>query len=494
MAESHKPSCGRSIQRRGHAEGWTEQQIAEAIRDHCAVSLLRGHRLARGWTLEGVAAELRSIYARVWGTDSVLSHQRVSRWENGADMPNPKYLDTLCRLHRTRPDLLGFGNDYSHEPERAGAPSTALHTGDDPELPARQRRPATGIGGGERGRHVWIGRLLDSGAREDETSLPLLKALKTVRARADTLLETQSVCAATVDRWESLVEDYGYRQLTTPLDVFLAEAVHDFAELQDILQQRQPLEFQQRLYRVTAQLAGLIGFDLMGIGALGESHAWYHTARLAANEIGDRALRAWLDACESLSYFWDIPLVGRAVSLCQAAQVMAGSTPTAAGAFAASIQARAFARLGRRNEAIAAIRLAEAIYERLDPAETNGTRLGFSERRLRYDQQNALTRLGETKAAMEVQEHALRLPCGDSIIESTMIKLDLAGCLISENELDEGCRIARRALIEVPAGFETGVISLRAQEIAAISRARDSQLGSVRDLHEIVLSSKRRRD
>ena len=47
-----------------------------------------------------------------WGKEPALSHQRVSQWENGADVPSPRYLDALCRLYSSRPDKLGFGNDY----------------------------------------------------------------------------------------------------------------------------------------------------------------------------------------------------------------------------------------------------------------------------------------------------------------------------------------------------------------------------------------------
>lgn len=47
-----------------------------------------------------------------------------------------------------------------------------------------------------------------------------------------------------------------------------------------------------------AQFADLIGIGTMSIGHLTESHAWFHTARIAADETGDRPLRAWvMGAC-----------------------------------------------------------------------------------------------------------------------------------------------------------------------------------------------------
>ena len=202
--------------------------------------------------------------------------------ENGADAPTPRYLDTLCRLYASRPDRLGFGHDYGAESGLApGAMDGEIATRA-PRNRARMDTQATG----DRSLELVPanGQLLDTaaGAPDGRLSPRFLGALQSVRARAEALLETQSVCAATVDRWESLADEYGERQLCVPPDVFLRDAVKDFARLQYALSHRQPLEFQQRLYRVMAQLAGLISWDLTATGAFQDSHDWYHMARLAA--------------------------------------------------------------------------------------------------------------------------------------------------------------------------------------------------------------------
>jgi tetratricopeptide (TPR) repeat protein len=455
LTEPHRPGCARSLRSGGLAGGQTVQQIIETIHQHCGVTLLRAHRLAHDWTLEHVVAELRSICLGAWGTDPPLSHQCVSRWENGADLPSPKYLDALCRLYCTRPDRLGFGRDYSAgsaEPDGARV------------RPADSQRFPVPDGG---------------------TPVPaaLTSALREARTGADALLETQSVSSATVDWWEALAREYGCLQNTVPHLGFLAEAVPDFAVLCRTLSSRQPLEFQQRLYRVMAQLAGLIGFDVMGTGALRESREWFHTARLAADETGDRQLRAWVMASGSMAYFWDSALTERTVELCQTAQAIAGPAPSVAGTLAASIQGRAFARLGDRSAALAAIHHAEAMFERLDPAETHASRLGLGERCLRFHQENALTWLGETEAALETQQHALKLSPG-AHVESALIRLDRADCLIAGHELDEGCRVAAEAVLQVHPDSRGGVVLLRAQEIELKTRSHGDRRGPIRDLRE----------
>lgn len=485
MTRAHPPACARSIQRQCAADGWPEPQIAQRIHEHCGVSPLRSHRLAEGWTLEEAVAKLRMIYASRWGNEPALSHQRLSQWEIGADVPSPRYLDALCQLYASRPDRLGYGSDYTADLTEGAA---RIRGGDEQNPPADQTWIPVPPAGTGRARPGGPAPIPDGPAPGWGGAVPsdFLLGLKAARADANALLEAQSVSAATVDWWERIAEDYGHRQLTEPLSIFLTAAVDDFTQLSGILAHRQPLEFQHRLYRVLAQMAGLIGFDVMASGELRESHAWYHTARLAADETGDRQLRAWVATCEGIAYFWDPQLTGRAVSQCEEARAIAGSTPSPAAAFANSVQARVCARLGRRREALDAIHRAEAIFERLSPAQTGPSRLGFYEVRLRYDQENALTRIGEYQTAMDVQQRHFSIDRGESFIESAMVTLDRANCLISLNEVEEGCAVARRRLLAMPSWRRCGVILLRTQELDSLAGLRSQKITAADALHEIA--------
>jgi transcriptional regulator with XRE-family HTH domain len=478
MRESHGRACARSIRKQRLAEGWNEERIAQAIHEHCGITLLRGHRLARGWTLQDVAAELRTVCAQASGTEPAVSHQRISRWENGADKPSPRYLDALCRLYRSRPDRLGFGIDYGKPPPAAqeDTPPGASPSGPGTVV----LRPAFFID------EPPPSPLSPHSPDIKDLPLELLGTLRDVRARADALLETQSVSAASVDWWEMLAEEYAEWQVHTPLDGFLSCIVQDFTRLQRVLSKRQPLEFQTRLYRAMAQLAGMIAFNLMGWGSLQESRGWFHTARLAADEAGDRQLRAWLTAYEAETYFWDAGLTGRAIPISEAAQRKAGSSPTAAGVYAVSIQARTYARLGRRREALEAMHRAETAFGRLDATETRLKRFAFPEQRLWCHRQNILTRLGEIETATRAREHALGLTREDMTVEPIQMKLDEAICLISANEIDEGCVLACRTLTAAANGVGGGVMWLRACEIDYMCRSRGFRLESARSLHQMV--------
>jgi hypothetical protein len=125
------------------------------------------------------------------------------------------------------------------------------------------------------------------------------------------------------------------------------------------------------------------------------------------------------------------------------------------------------------------------MFERLDPAETHASRLGLGERCLRFHQENVLTWLGETDAALATQQHALKLS-PDAHVESALIQLDRADCLIAGDELDEGCRVAGEAVLQVHPDSRGGVVVLRAREIELRAASHGDRLGPVRDLRETL--------
>ncbi len=138
----------------GLAKGWTISQIVEAICAGFAVSRLGAHRLARGWTR---AKAVENIFATCdadgWPRPS-LTTQRLCAWERDPRVrPGQDYLDRLCRVYETRPDLLGYGHDYTPiaelAPGAAGDESAGAYAGAlEQRTPARcvQGRVADAVG------------------------------------------------------------------------------------------------------------------------------------------------------------------------------------------------------------------------------------------------------------------------------------------------------------------------------------------------------------
>lgn len=481
MAEAHGRACAQRIEENTRAEGHGFEETAQRIHEHCGVSLLRAHRLARDWTLVQVAEKLREIFReRDDPSSGNFSHQRVSQWENGNDIPTQRHMDALCRLYQTRPDRLGYGHDYTPAAQGASRFAGPGRQVDESAYGDLSARSGPGPDGDEMKRRDLLRTL--AAATCAPLSVPVLQALQSVRKGTDSLLETQSVSAATVDYWEEIARDYGRQQLTSTPPEFLARVVPDFLDLRQTLERRQPLDSQRRLYRVLGQLAGLVAVQVNDASEHREAYAWLHTAHLAADESGDRQLRAWIRAKEATWYLWYDRPVQRAVELARAAQSIAGPRPSAAGTLAALVEARAQARFGRRPESLAALHRADAAFEALPPEQVEESMLGVDAHRLQWNKGNALTMLGEVRPAMEAQRLARHL----SSIDLALVALDRSACLIRAGEMDQGCSVARQALLSLAPGSRGGLPLYRSRQIIRMIKPADEKRGPVRDLRDVV--------
>jgi len=193
------------------------EDTAEAIHAECGVSPLRAWRVARGLKLQEMAALMKEQGKRANRPLDSLTHQRISAWERGEDQPSPHYLDALCRLFSTRPDKLGFGEDYGPRPGViAGSP------------------PAT------------AGQL--HGAAE-------------LRASTSGILIPSSLSANLVTRLEESVEQLGLGYRKVPTTVYLDQVLAAYRQTTSLLNGRQGLRAQARILRSAGQLAAAIGVE-----------------------------------------------------------------------------------------------------------------------------------------------------------------------------------------------------------------------------------------
>src|SRR3984893_13736728 len=131
-----------------------------------------------------------------------------------------------------------------------------------------------------------------------------------------------------------------------------------------------------------------------------ETQAWFHTARLRADEAGDRILRAWVTVCESASYLWYGRPAARALQLAQAAQALGGRPAIDVRTGAYSLEPGVQALLGCRREALIAFRSAEAVYDHLPPGTAHAGGFGFHPHLIHFCQENALMLASEKKEAL----------------------------------------------------------------------------------------------
>lgn len=457
----HRKASAQVLAARATAEGWHPWVLASAVADECECTLLQAHRLGRGWTLDDVRVRLAEVGARV-------TVQQISTWETARSRPSEGNLDLLCRLYETRPDRLGFGHDYTPAEDSSSTKPT----------------PSPGIEGAPWDESPTLGPV-GSGPLAPQ----ILTTLRQIRTGMTSVLES-SLSELSIEQWERGAEEYGHDYQIRPPSDLLAASVRDFAEIQALLQRRQSADTRARLCRVTAQLAATAGIALVALGEHREARAWYHVAQLAADETGDRALRAWLVAREAVvPFYFGAPAAS--VALAERARLLAGSAVCSTAAWAPALEARGLARMGRQREAQDALRLAQNAFTRLGDSETADTAYGYTERQLAWHEGSMWTVIGDTRRAQAALDHARDLYAPDEYLDRALIAMDTALCLLRVGEISVACRETEQHLLGLPPDHLTGIVVARARDVLHAVPARAAISAPARDLRELVRETSR---
>lgn len=104
----HKTTCARSIRQREEAIGRTPRQIAALIHEHCGVTKLRAHRLARGKTLAQAGMELRQLTHQHDPQGPQVEGDQLGSWETGGRTPGWPPLTCCVSTTSAPPSIWGW--------------------------------------------------------------------------------------------------------------------------------------------------------------------------------------------------------------------------------------------------------------------------------------------------------------------------------------------------------------------------------------------------
>ncbi|GAA2727044.1 XRE family transcriptional regulator [Actinocorallia aurantiaca] len=439
----HRPSCAREWRARAAREGWTVGRTVQAIRDCCGVSPLKAHRLARGWTARVTVAHLESLCRREGLGAPHVNIDLLNAWENGRSRPRPDSQDLLARLYKANAVRLGLAADYCEEDESA-LEGTAV-------APSSGRR--------------------------------LLAEVEEMRRRMDLTLSRGTLSEGQLDLLDEALLRYRREYPAAPPLPMLGRLMREFTELQALCARRQPASVQRRLSHMTAALSVLTADSLMKLGDIRQAHAWYGTARTAADDTEDPRLRALVRAHEAMLpyYYGDLEEV---VRLAREAQAIARGSACSPTALAAAAEARALSRLGDVRGARAALERTQQIYSRL--SGQTGRAFDFTEQRLFLYLSGIHAHLPDTGRALEVQGQALALQPGPGpvpVLDPVFIRLDQAVTLARSGDAVVACRLGEETLRRTPHGHRTDIVYAKAREILAVipSGRRPEALEGLRD-------------
>ena len=536
----------RQIRARGLVAGLTPEQIAAKIHDGCAAaagtSWIRARRLALGISLTDVVAQVRAWYVSEGRAVPRFSETLLSAYESGQKRPGPEYLHYLCAVYRASPPDLGYPDPCfcgrGHGDDRAagaGAPAagaepagTAGPAGPPPGYaaagPGPEGRPAL-VPVGQAGPYPAAGQLAtarpaeavtmaDSGPEDDDDVVRrmLLRliagptaavngqffgAVNRIRRRMDDALVGGTVSAIMLDEWEDATVGYGKQYMTVPPLRLLCDVLLDFGDVRRMSERRQSLEFSERLCRLAGRLAGLIGMIMINAGDQRLARSFFRTARTAADDTGDRQLRAWVAVREALVplYYGD---PAEASVLARAGAGLAGRTPCAAGVMAPVLEARALAWAAARREDAggAALRQARSLLTpahealaRLPAAERGDTAFGYTQRQLLFHEGDTLVMLGDHQGAEKSFTWSLELYAPDEILDRSLISLGLARCRLEADEPEEALRLGLGTLLAVSPEYRSEIMMRTARSLADTVAVRHGEQRAVREYREALISA-----
>ncbi len=503
----------RRIRAQGLVAGCTTAAIAAAIHDECepvfGTTWIRAYRLACGTALADIVEQVKAWYEHEGRTAPRFSETLLSAYESGHKRPGAEYLHYLCAVYRAEPADLGYSaRCFCGRSHRcAGQLSDRVNVD--------EADSAGGAGGGRRHECADAASVATGGGARDHfgaigeeheevlrrTLLQLIagagfspdsrffSAVDGVRRRLDDALLTSGVAATTLDQWEEAAAGYGRQYMTVPPLRLICDVLLDLSEVRRMCSERQSIEAQERLCRLAAQLAALTGMTMIDVGDHRLARSFFRTARTAADETGDRALRAWVVAREGLVplYYGD---AREALRLSRISQDLAGRTPCAAGALAPMIEARALAKIGPGRpgavqQAQRAITRANTVFGQLAEDQRADTAFGYTQRQLLFHQGEALAGLGAPDADRVLADALEAYPATERL-DRSLIHFDRAMFRLIRGEVEEALRIGEETIKDLPADDRPEIVLNRARQLVYAAEAQTgsdcgAKLRSLRD-------------
>ncbi|MFD0690972.1 helix-turn-helix domain-containing protein [Actinomadura fibrosa] len=468
------------------------------------MSLLKAHRLARGWTARVAIDQLLEVCERERLDPPHANIDLLNAWENGRARPRPDTADRLSRLYKANLIRLGFANDYSDDgepnkvvvvPAVRSSPAPARVPDYRPEppvlVPSQMHDPRpTGRTGEESDRQSVFHDVI-AGHRGGSIGR-VLAEVEGLRQQMDRTLASGTITEDQMDRMDEMVVNCRRDYLVTPPLLMLCQLMLEFSNVQNLAAQRQPGAIQCRLARVAAVLAVLSADALMKLGDIRQARAWYGTAKSAADDTGDPRLRALVRAQEAMLpyYYGDLQ---ETVRLARQAQALSRATPCSPTALAAAAEGRALARMGDRDGANTALTRAQQLFGELSEGDKGALAFDFTEQRLYLYLSGAHAYLSNVRRAEAVHESALACcTAGSRGIDSALIRLDQATGLARSGREAEACELAAHTLLDLPPEQRTSIVFVRARDVRSalpLDRRSGKAINGLNDVLALESSS-----
>lgn len=256
------------------------------------------------------------------------------------------------------------------------------------------------------------------------------------------MLTRSTASDATLMHLEAAVSDLAFRYPTLGPAQSLPVMSRQLAAVHELLNRPQALSARRRCVQILTILSGLLGLAYMDVGDWGRSDAFFHMGVVAAGEVEDGGLTAWLLTMQSIA----ASSAGRTVQaagLLGQAESLAGGAPARRRAWIRANRGRVLAMQGDERPALLAL---EQSAVDLASAEEVGGLDFFSSARLEGIVGASQAALGRFDEAERLLTGALERRDPADAKGLAMITYDLADCRVRQGDFDEACLLSHRAL------------------------------------------------
>lgn len=293
----------------------------------------------------------------------------------------------------------------------------------------------------------------------------------------DVLFDAQALRASNIghdglDRFEQrvaeVVAEYEHRgpAILGPPTAQLRRRAHQ------VLQGHQPPRLRHRMYRVTAQLAGLLGYMAVNTGRFRLADAYCAEALELAEEIGDVDLQVWVYGTRSLGAYYAGEYETAHLHAVRGRE-LAPTSPQSIRLLANG-EARALGQLGDREGTDAAIGQALDVIDRHGVAPELTPCISFDPygyARVAANAATAYVPLGDTGQVLRYTGDVdTAVEQADSDWSRALVRLDVANALLRQQDPDlEQAAVLGQQALEVCAGHPIRSVWQRAREVQELT-------------------------
>jgi transcriptional regulator with XRE-family HTH domain len=305
-----------------------------------------------------------------------------------------------------------------------------------------------------------------------------------IRRSIEDALADGMMSAGLLDDWDTSVTAYGYRTRDTPSPLLLADLTADLAELRLAIGRHRSASALPRLALTAARMSGLVCLTLIKAGDRQAWRRWGRTARHAATEAADGPALSWVAAQEAYGYYYAGDMPGAVA--CSRTALDATRSPCVGAVLAAALEMRAHAAMGDGRSAMIALETAGQIHARLSGSDLAASAFGYAESQLRFHAGDALTRLGDTRAARPELDRALELCPPEDYTDWALIRLDRAACTAGDGDPDAGLAEAAGTLLALDGPKRQGIITSRGRELLAALTPAQRSSRAAREFRDLL--------